>query len=185
MLAVRVEYSVRPGAHLAMRYNAQLFGDAVECPVNLTNHTYWRLGDGAVAASHSLWLDCDRVVHCDSSTLLPSGRVDDVRSTTFDHFSAPRSLAREQHLDSCFCVREWAHHRPKLVATLRCAASGLAMDVVTTEPGVQVYTGCADGVCLECGAWPDSPNQPSFPFVLLHSDGPQYAQLTIHSFRVE
>jgi aldose 1-epimerase len=57
-LAVRIQYSVKPGGHLVMHYNAQLFdsNEALECPVNLTNHAYWWLGgSNETIDNHELW----------------------------------------------------------------------------------------------------------------------------------
>lgn len=176
----------RPDGILVMRYNAQIFsptGETIECPVNLTNHAYWWLGGSCeTVEEHELSLECDRFVVCDEE-LIPTGVLAPVQGTRNDFFSHKARLGTETY-DLCFCAKDFERGKLKPIATLYSPSSGIEMSVATTEPGVQLYSGSKTGVCLECGAFPDSPNRPDFPSCIISSSGPQYAQLTVHQFRM-
>ena len=70
-----------------------------------------------------------------------------------------------------------------LAARVTEPTSGRVMEVYTTQPGVQFYTGNPRALCLETQHYPDSPNQPSYPSTLLRP-GQKYAQVTVHKFSV-
>lgn len=131
---------------------------------------------------HELALRCDKFVEC-TDELLPTGVLVPVEGTHNDFFTRSAKLGTHIY-DLCFCAKDFERGKLKPIATLYSAASGIQMDVSTTEPGVQVYSGSKTGVCLECGAFPDTPNHPEFPSCIVSSAGPQYAQLTIHQFSV-
>lgn len=136
---------------------------------NLTNHAYLSLTGAPTTAGHRLWVDADEVLEVDDH-LIPTGRTLNVAGTGLDFRDpAPLSVA----VDHNFCL---APHRRALSRAARLEADGLAMDLWTTEPGLQVYDGRAldttgqagldggtygphAGIALEPQAWPDAPNQ--------------------------
>ena len=177
-----------------------------DCPtvVNLASHVYWNLRDGGASSvlDHALWIDADAYLPVDAEGI-PTGELRAVRGTPFD-FTRPAPLGaciaeaeRREHrggYDHCFALRGTGLRR---VARLFDSQSGRALEVETTQPGIQVYTGNFldgslhghggaiyrrfHGVCLEAQAFPDSPNRPSFPSTRLEP-GAEYAHTTIYRF---
>jgi aldose 1-epimerase len=182
-------------------------------PLNLTNHSYWNLSglmpegqreDTPDVLDHVLVLQADRYVAVDE-TLIPTGQLAPVKGTPLD-FTAPHAIGeRIERLkgegapggyDHCYVIRgEPGSLRPAVRVTH--SASGRVMEVETTEPGVQLYTGNFlngsesnggfgkhRGFCLECQHFPDSPNQPEFPSTILRPRE-VYRQTTVHRFSIE
>jgi aldose 1-epimerase len=170
-------------------------------PLNLTNHCYWNLagaGSGTIL-DHELELACEAYLPVDD-TLIPTGERRAVAGTPMD-FTEPHRIGEridevEGGYDHCF-VASNSGAEPALIARLRDPSSGRVMEVFTTEPGVQLYTGNFldgseatggfpkhGGLCLECQHFPDSPNQPDFPNTVLQP-AEVYRQTTIHKFSVE
>ena len=174
-------------------------------PVNLTHHTYWNLEGGEAAATvdkHLLTVFADQYIPSDDH-LIPLGPEAPVHETPLD-FRAPtelgpriRALSGEPSagLDHNFVVANWD-------ATLRHAArlelpsNGVAMDLHTTQPSVQIYSGghmppttgkggvlypTSGGICLEAQHFPDSVHHPEYPTVLLEP-GDTYRQTTEYRF---
>jgi len=170
--------------------------------VNLTNHGYWNLsgaGHGNILGTE-LQLSCDRFLSVDD-TLIPTGQLTSVEGTPLDFRSVHKigeridQLPQTKGYDHCFVV----NGQP---GTLRAAAravdpaSGRVMEVFTTQPGMQLYTGNHlsgaasaggfkqhEGFCLETQHYPDSPNKPDFPTTLL-KPGQTYRESTMHKFSV-
>ena len=136
--------------------------------VALTTHTYWKLGEGVP----TLQVLADRYTPVDAQ-LIPTGELAWVAGTDMD-FRVARRIEREYD-------HNWVLNAQGLAAVLRDPASGRAVRVSTTEPGLQVYT--HTGVALEPQRFPDSPNQPHFPTAVLRP-GQTYRSTTVYDFEV-
>lgn len=163
-------------------------------PCSFAHHGYFILDDTGNLAQHSLQIRADHYLPVDD-TLIPTGKIEPVANSDFDYRTA-RGL-QGQALDHNFCLSmKKTPLRP--VALLRSTATGLAMRMDSTEPGLQVYTasqfpvtglpglgqrryGPFAGVALEAQAWPDSPNRPDFPCAILRPHQ-QYQQTTRYIF---
>ena len=198
-LTVEVVYSVTPANELRIEYNATT---DKATPLNLTNHCYWNLaGDGTIL-EHELLLNCSKYLPVDA-TGIPTGELAPVGDTPMD-FTKPHIVGERIEqvtggYDHCY-VSDAASvdaKEPVLAARLRDPKSGRVMEISTTEPGIQLYTGnFLDGteatagnpkhgaLCLECQHFPDSPNRPEFPNTILEP-GEIYHQLTVHKFSVD
>ena len=159
--------------------------------VNMTNHAIFNLGgegDPAGVTGHLLTIPAAAITPVDA-TLIPTGALLLVAGTVFD-FRKPRAIAdgirdgTDQQIvygrgyDHNFAVDAGLTAAPKLMARLQDRASGRILEVLSTEPGVQVYTGnfldgtlagkhghlyrMGDGIALEPQKFPDAPNQPKF-----------------------
>ncbi len=165
--------------------------------INLTNHSYWNLS-GAKSGNvleHQLQLNCGRFLSVDD-TLIPTGQLSDVAGTALDfrqpHFVGERiaQLPATKGYDHCFIVDGQAGQlRP--AGHVFDPKTGRTMEVLTTQPGMQLYTGNHldgeyvqhGGFCLETQHYPDAPNQPEFPTTRLNP-GEQFEQTTVHRFGV-
>ena len=170
-------------------------------PCNLALYSYFNLDDGGAseALDHLLQVDAGDVLPVDEE-MIPTGRIASVEGTDFD-FRVSRPIRREIGGEQLRYDHNWCLGLSKQpcrrVATLRGARSGLAMEVWTTEPGIQFYAGhkvARDvpglgnrrygpfaGICLEPQNWPDSPNHPQFPQAVLRP-GDTYRQTTEYRF---
>ncbi len=204
MLTTTVVYSLSNDDTLTIQYTAHA-GDKAT-PVNLTSHCYWNLG-GAGAGDvldHQLLLNCDRYLPVDE-TLIPTGELKDVTDTPMDFTAQPDGTAPtigsriaevKGGYDHCFVINGGGE-KLTFAARIHDPKSGRVMEIHTTEPALQFYTGNFldgsdasggfgkhHGFCLECQHFPDSPNHPDFPSTILQPRQ-VYRQTTIHRFWVE
>jgi aldose 1-epimerase len=204
-LSVRVTYTLTDENALAIRYFAKT---DKATPVNLTNHSYFNLADkdDTSILDHELMIDADQFTPVDSG-LIPIGELRSVAGTPFDFRQSTPIGARidgdDEQLkhgggyDHNFALNGGKTRRPRLVATVYEPSSGRVLNVSTTEPGVQFYTGNfldgsnagkggrvynkRSGFCLETQHYPDSPNQSQFPSTILKPDE-SYRTTTIYQF---
>jgi len=205
-LTARVTYTVTAQTELRIDYHAVTDRTTV---VNLTNHSYFNLsgeGSGNVL-NHEVMIAAERFTPVDSG-LIPTGQLQPVEGTPFD-FRKPAAIgsridASDEQLklgagyDHNF-VLDHSDGALTLAARVREPNSGRVMEVLTTEPGVQFYSGnhLSDSIhgkggkaypprsafCLETQHFPDSPNQSSFPSTVL-KPGEEYKTTTIYRFPI-
>jgi aldose 1-epimerase len=164
-------------------------------PFNLAHHGYWNMDGTPSVAGQRLSIAADHFLPVDDD-LIPTGEIAPVAGTAFD-FRDGRALrpAGDPEYDHNFCLSDGQRPlRPVLSLT---GTSGITMDISTTEPGLQFFDGGRlagtraglgghpygpySGIALEPQGWPDAPNQPGFPSVLL-KPGETYRQETVFSF---
>lgn len=172
-------------------------------PVVLTNHTYFNLtGTTDKVVNTELTIQADKYLEADKN-VMPSGKLLDVKDSPFD-FSTTRLIGKDieasQGLDLSYALRSSRPGKLTLAATTYDPASGRQMQVYTTEPGLVVYTGNHfseriigrggkpftkwGALCLETMHFPDSPNQPTFPSVILRP-GETFSSVTVYQFSVK
>jgi aldose 1-epimerase len=198
---VQVIYSLTPANELKIEYTATTDKPT---PINLTNHSYFNLSAGkdSTILGHQIMLNADRYTAVDAN-LIPTGELPPVKGTAMD-FTKPTAIGTDiAKVAGGGYDHNWVLNGSQdsvaLAGTLYHEASGRFMEVFTTQPGVQFYTGNFlngsltgkggrryiqhSGLCLETQHFPDSPNQPSFPNTILRP-GEKYHEITIYKFSV-
>jgi aldose 1-epimerase len=206
-LTVHAVYRLDEQDNLEIEYSATT---TAPTPVNLANHAYFNLtGDPAIPVlDHVVTIAADRFTPVDD-TLIPTGELKSVAGTPFD-FRTPHAIgerigAQDEQLRR---GRGYDHNRVlnkpgaglSLAARVTEPTTGRALEVRTTQPGVQFYTGNfmdgkplegggsvyahRTGFCLETQHFPDSPNQAAFPSTILRPGG-TCLEKTVLSFRVD
>lgn len=201
-LTVSVEYRLMDDNAVVIEYRATT--DA-PTPINLTNHAYFNLSGGAddTILDHELQLSAESYTVSDES-LIPTGEIAPVANTALD-FRKSKKVGQDiatipPGYDHNLVLNNEAGELQQ-VGTLYHPATGRFMQVATTQPGVQLYTGNFldgslkdtpdgarynkyGGLCLETQHYPDSPNKPSFPDTILRP-GQQFHHITVYTFGVK
>ena len=206
-LAMYVTDSWDDDCNLTIRYEATT-DKATHC--NLTNHTYFNLAghDHGTVLDHVVLIDADVVTAVDKE-LIPTGVYMPVVGTPLDLREGMLLADGVEAKDTCIPM-VWAGgydhnfvlrkgNAMALCAFVYHEDSGRSMEVITDQPGVQLYTACStdyeggrggmhygnfSGLCLETQHFPDTPNHPNFPTTVLRP-GEKYDTTTIYAFRVE
>jgi aldose 1-epimerase len=199
-LKCTVMYAITNNNELIINYEAETDKTTI---VNLTNHSYWNLagqGNGDVLG-HELMIDADKYTVFDKG-LIPTGEIRSVKGTPLD-FTQPMTIgsriAEAGGYDHNYVLNSGGG-KLALCARVYEPNSGRVMEVYTTEPGVQLYTANSfngsltgkagkayikhAGFCLETQHFPDSPNKPNFPSVVLEP-GKVYTSTTAHRFFIK
>lgn len=200
-LNVTTTYTLTNDNELKMEYAATTDKPTV---VNLTNHSYWNLtGAAGDVLGHELLLNADRYLPVDAG-LIPLGELKNLKGTPMDFTESKTIGSRIAKVpggyDHCYVLNKKEGEKGlTLVAKVVEPKSGRTMEVYTTEPGVQFYSGnFLDGsnkrgntaftkhfgFCLETQHYPDSPNRPEFPTTVL-KPGEKYEHKTVHRFGVK
>ena len=199
-LKVSVRYTLTDDNELKIEYTAET---DKATPLNLTNHSYFNLsGDVAnTILDESLLIDADNFTPVDSS-LIPTGEIKTVKGSPFDFTKATKIGARIDSVkggyDHNYVLNKKDTSLTK-AATLTDDRSGRTLEVFTTQPGMQFYTGnFLDGtiktsqgagiqkhaaLCMETQHFPDSPNEPKFPTTIL-LPGQKYHSITVYKLSI-
>ena len=204
-----VVYSFTDDNELVIEYMATTNKKTI---INLTSHGFFSLAGIANPTPTIENLECE--INADfyipiDNTSIPTGEFLRVEGTPFD-FRKPKTVGQDIDADNeqikngagydhCFVLNKKEEGELSFAARIKEPVSGRIMEVYTTEPGVQVYTdNWADGykgqngatfprrsaICFEAQHFPDSPNRPYFPSVVLNP-GEQYTQKTVYRFAVD
>jgi aldose 1-epimerase len=205
-MTVTVTYSLSNDNALHIDYEAEANQSTV---VNLTNHSYFNLsGDpNNTILDHLLFVDADSYTPTNAE-LIPTGAIAKVKGTPMD-FTVPKAIGKQIDNTTFEAIKfgkgydhNFVLNSPgdinRLAAKLVSPTTGIAMEIYTTEPGLQVYTGnfldgkdvgkkgiaynYRTGICLETQHFPNSPNIPSFPTTELFPDS-IYHTKTIYKFK--
>ncbi|MGV3540071.1 MAG: aldose epimerase family protein [Rufibacter sp.] len=200
-LLVSITYTLTEQDELVLEYKAT---SDQATPLNLTHHSYFNLTGGKRdVLDHELVLHADRYTEVDD-TSIPTGNLPEVANSPMDFRTAHTIGERIKEAQNGGYDHNYVLNHSdgslRLAATVFEPTSGRLMEVLTTEPGVQFYSGnflkgeLTDdngqpihnhmGFCLETQHFPDSPNQPHFPSSLLEP-GQVYRQKTVHKFSVK
>ena len=203
-LTARVTYRLREDDTLSIEYTATT---TAPTPVNLANHSYFNLSGNPTQSilGHTLRINAERFTPVDA-TLIPTGELRPVAGTPFDFRTDTVIGSRIDTDDAQLHIGHGYDHNwvlnaargkaLRFAARLADAASGRVLEVLTTQPGLQFYSGnfmdgkpagqgsvynYRTGLCLETQYFPDSPNVPAFPNSILRP-GETYEQKTVLHF---
>ncbi len=204
-LQVTAVYTLTADNALQLEYMARTDRDTV---VNLTQHSYFNLAGQSDILGHIVYLNADRFTPVDS-TLIPTGELRPVAGTPFD-FRTPTAIGARVNADD-EQIRfgggydhNWVINKPAgelgVAARVTEPTTGRVLEVLSTEPGLQFYCGNfldgtlkgkggwvyqhRNGFCMEPQHFPNSPNQPDFPSVVLKPDQ-TYRNTIIYKFSVQ
>ncbi|MBP7827213.1 MAG: galactose mutarotase [Verrucomicrobia bacterium] len=204
-LQVTAVYTLTADNALQLEYMARTDRDTV---VNLTQHSYFNLAGQGDILGHIVYLNADRFTPVDS-TLIPTGELRPVAGTPFD-FRTPTAIGARVNADD-EQIRfgggydhNWVINKPAgelgVAARVTEPTTGRVLEVLSTEPGLQFYCGNfldgtlkgkggwvyqhRNGFCMEPQHFPNSPNQPDFPSVVLKPDQ-TYRNTIIYKFSVQ
>ncbi|KAB2850328.1 MAG: galactose mutarotase [Hyphomicrobiaceae bacterium] len=169
------------------------------CPVSLAHHSYFNLDGSGDITGHVMEIAADKYTPVDAD-LIPTGEIRSVTGSGYD-FTRPRSIGSSAFdaiaYDVNFVLAEKRRSAPQFAARVVSSKRDLAMEVWTTEPGLQFYDGhklavavpghdgqmyrARSGLCLEPQLFPNGPNEPGFPDSVLRP-GDTYRQVTEYRF---
>lgn len=204
-LTAKITYTVTADNGLQLNYTATTDKKTV---VNLTNHAFFNLNGQGTIKNHQLMVNADTYTPVDS-TLIPTGKIETVVNTPFDFRESKTIGARidddNQQLkngkgyDHNYVLNANKNAGLNKAAVISGDQSGISMEILTVEPGLQFYSGnfmqsknrLRGGVkddfrtafCLETQHFPDSPNQPAFPTTVLEP-GKTYSTHSVYKFSV-
>ena len=203
----KVSYTLTDDNAIRIEYSATTDAKTV---INMTNHSYFNLSGNPSnpAIDHILYINASNFTPVDS-TFMTTGEIASVEGTPMD-FTTPKAIGQDienpyqQLRNGKGYDHNWVLDTKgnvnELAAKLSCPSTGIAVEVYTNEPGIQIYTGnflkgnvvgkngvaypCRASVCLETQHFPDSPNKPQWPSVLLEP-GQKYYSECVYKFVVE
>jgi aldose 1-epimerase len=199
---VEVTYSLSQNNELKIEYKATTDKPTA---VNITNHSYFNLSAGrdSTILGHEIFINADKYVAVNNQ-LIPTGELPEVKGTAMD-FTVPGKIGTDLEkvaggYDHTYVLNKKNSNEPELAVAVRDPSSGRYMELFTTEPGVQFYSGNFldgsltgkngmkyvkhGGLALEAQHFPDSPNQPTFPNTILRP-GETFSQTTVYRFSVK
>jgi len=207
-IQMEVTYTLNDNNELMIAYRAETDKKTV---INLTNHAYFNLnGEGSgTILDHQLQLFANQYTPVDS-TLIPTGQLIAVKGTPFD-FTSPKTIGKDINTDDQqlsygkgydhnFVLNKDKEGEWYKAAHVVGDKSGIVMDILTSEPGIQFYSGnfmneqvqlkngkkdsFRTAFCLEPQHFPDAPNQPKFPTTVV-SPGQVYQTKSLYRFSVK
>jgi aldose 1-epimerase len=207
-MKIKVVYLLTEENELSIEYNASTDKETI---INLTAHPFFNLnGEGSgTINNHQLTIFAGHYTPVDKD-VIANGKIEPVENTPFD-FRKPVTIGARINMnneqlnfgngyDHNYVLTKGITARPELAAIVKGDKSGIIMEVLTTEPGLQLYTGnfmngnnifkcgktddARTAFCLEAQHFPDSPNLPQFPSTIL-KPGETYHQKTIYKFLVQ
>jgi len=196
-LDVRVRYSLEDMS-LILDLTAVSTADTV---VNLSNHAYFNLAGNGSIHRHAVSVNADAYTPIDDD-LIPTGEVHQVAGTVFDLRKesqlGQRLQAQSAGFDHNFALNKVGTESlevdglvAELGASAFCADTGIRLSVLTTQPGMQFYTGQNlsapfapfQALCFEAQGYPNAPNEPAFPSTMLRA-GELYRQIIVYKFEI-
>jgi aldose 1-epimerase len=185
-LSAGIRYTLTDDNALQLDYTASTDKPTV---VNLTNHAYFDLSAAGRVSDQVLWINASTYTVADTA-LIPTGEFAPVAGTPLDFTTAAGIGARAALIDTAEGQRQIFDHNFVIdgggsalvkAAEVRDPSSGRVMQVLTTQPGLQLFTGNPAGFCLETQHFPDSPNHPEFPSTVVRPGQP-FASTTVYRF---
>ena len=206
-LNVKVTYTLTDDNAIDIQYNATTDKPTV---INMTNHSYFNLSGDPTSdnSDHVLYINADNYTPVNAK-LIPLGNIETVKGTPMD-FTTPKTIGQDINQTDFEQIKlgngfdhNWVLNTQgditQLAARATCPTTGISVEVYTNEPGIQVYAGNflngrvkgkhgitynkRTAVCLETQHYPDSPNQPQFPSVVLEP-GQTYNSECIFKFTI-
>lgn len=183
-LQVTVTYAVTPEDGLSIEYRAVSDRDTV---INLTNHAYFNVnGTENATDGIELWINADQITPTDAA-LIPHNTFKSVEGTLYDFrtghpfvwdLTSDPVLGKRGCYDDNFVLNGTGMRK---VSYIRSGKTGITMEVITDQPGMQIYTGNKKGIALETQNFPNAMNCPAYPSPILRA-GENYHTITIYRF---